>query len=294
MTATNTIQNLKGFSKTGSASAVDTNLIEGTLDSFRYISVEISGTFAATVEIQTSNNGTSWFSQEVTDISNNKSTNITTAGFYELNLKGAFFRIRVTAYTSGTVQADAFFYDSEVTVGMASTAGGATAANQVEQIANFGDITDTPATDNTGSFSLLAFVKRLLDNTLAKGQALAANSFSFVLASDSAPLPTIKDTIVATPQTLTTATTGNAIAVDGAEYIVFRAALTSVGASVVFSLEGSNDNETTYDDIGEELTWFTNQSKKFLVPVSGLTHVRPNLKTINGGTPSLATQISYA
>jgi len=65
-----------------------------------------------------------------------------------------------------------------------SGGGDATAANQQTQITNFGIPTDAEATSDTGSFSLLQFIKRLLNTKLKQGLNTAANSISVALSSD--------------------------------------------------------------------------------------------------------------
>ncbi len=62
--------------------------------------------------------------------------------------------------------------------------GDASATNQATQISNFGEKTDTEATSDTGSFSLLSFVKRLLNTKLKQGSNTAANSISVALSTD--------------------------------------------------------------------------------------------------------------
>ncbi|MDM9583108.1 hypothetical protein [Nostoc sp. GT001] len=54
---------------------------------------------------------------------------------------------------------------------------------------NFGSTSDSAATTDTGSFSLLALFKRLLSVTLAKGQAVMASSISVAIASNQSAIP---------------------------------------------------------------------------------------------------------
>ncbi|MBW4674670.1 MAG: hypothetical protein KME52_11770 [Desmonostoc geniculatum HA4340-LM1] len=75
--------------------------------------------------------------------------------------------------------------------GIPVTGGGgdASATNQQTQIQNFGNTSDAAATSDTGSFSFLSLLKRLLSVTLAKGQALMASSISVVIASNQTSVP---------------------------------------------------------------------------------------------------------
>lgn len=265
--ATDLVRTFISSQATGSAAAVDTNLIEGLLENDRYASLQIGGTFVADIVLQTSNDGTTWTDQEVRLSDGATSTptvTITAAGLYEANIKGLYYRLRTTAYTSGTATVAANFHENPQD--LSGGAGDATAANQTTQITNFGAQADAAATTDTGTFSLIALIKRLLTK--------------------------LGVTTPATPETLTTVSNGTGIAVNGQSRATFRAALTSVGTSISFQWEGSNDNETTYEPIGETFTWFTNRSKTFQADIGGYTHVRPVVTAIDGGTPSLATQIT--
>lgn len=54
---------------------------------------------------------------------------------------------------------------------------------------NFGATTDAAASSDTGASSLLSLFKRLLSFTLAKGQAVMANSISVAIASNQTAVP---------------------------------------------------------------------------------------------------------
>ncbi|MCC5644788.1 hypothetical protein LC607_17950 [Nostoc sp. CHAB 5824] len=54
---------------------------------------------------------------------------------------------------------------------------------------NFGSTSDSAATTDTASFSLIALFKRLLSVTLAKGQAVMASSISVAIASNQTAIP---------------------------------------------------------------------------------------------------------
>jgi hypothetical protein len=85
-------------------------------------SIQLSGTFAATVQFESSVGGTVWTA--ITS-SNGAVSSATAAGTYTFNLSGArFLRARASAYTSGTIQVDigtatspgATWFDDGVTV----------------------------------------------------------------------------------------------------------------------------------------------------------------------------------
>jgi hypothetical protein len=86
--------------------------------------------------------------------------------------------------------------------------GDATAANQQTQIQNFGAISDAAAANDTGNFSLLSFVKRLLSATLVKGQATMANSLSVAIASNQSNIAVTLPSTQLTPVFSNTSTSG--------------------------------------------------------------------------------------
>ena len=81
---------------------------------------------------------------------------------------------------------------ASIDAGIPAALGPATAANSMPVTlstdgafaTNFGAIADSEASNDTGSFSFLAFVKRLLNTKLKIGQQTKANSLSVSLASD--------------------------------------------------------------------------------------------------------------
>ncbi len=76
---------------------------------------------------------------------------------------------------------------------------------------NLGAKADTAASSDTGTFSLIAFVKRLLSVTLAKGQQAMAASLPVVIASDQSTL-TVSQTALGTYSPIADATISSAAA----------------------------------------------------------------------------------
>lgn len=97
---------------TGSASANNTDLISTACDGYRSISVAISGTFSGTVSFQVSNDNTNWYNlagKNSADAAGSLIVSVTTPQIFIATLVGyQFFRVRFTAYTSGTATASAF------------------------------------------------------------------------------------------------------------------------------------------------------------------------------------------
>ena len=72
-------------------------------DRYREKTVQIYGTFTATVEIQASLNGTDYFAVQ---------SNISAGGAYAVAFTCKFIRIKTTAYTNGTPKAKFGGFDS--------------------------------------------------------------------------------------------------------------------------------------------------------------------------------------
>jgi hypothetical protein len=107
--------------KAGSRAAADsattaagTDLIPSTLvEDFATFSVQLTGTFAGSVQFQGSNDGVNWIAlrnQALNSAAQASVTGaVTTTGIYRGTLGVRYFRAAVTAYTSGTFVATALF-----------------------------------------------------------------------------------------------------------------------------------------------------------------------------------------
>lgn len=98
---------------TNSVAAASSNLISIDSSNYKFISVQISGTFVASYVFEQSNDGVNWFSTFlfITSVSSSifSSTNNIPAPFAGY-ISSKFFRIRLNAYTSGTVNANILLY----------------------------------------------------------------------------------------------------------------------------------------------------------------------------------------
>ena len=130
---------------------------------YRTLVVDVSGTFVATVQVQSSINGTTWRnitgSTSIINLSTGAylaSGNITAAGLYAVDISSfQYVRLISTAYTSGTMVLE---YNSVTTgnlnpAGTNVTASGTVTANQGTLIAGTAISVTTAATTN-------AFVQR--------------------------------------------------------------------------------------------------------------------------------------
>jgi hypothetical protein len=96
----------------GTASANNTDLYSADVSQYKFVSVQIVGTFVGTVSFQISNDGIVWLATSlynpaaITTFASTATAAILLAGC--LNAK--FFRIRTTAFTSGTINATVLLY----------------------------------------------------------------------------------------------------------------------------------------------------------------------------------------
>lgn len=100
-------QSLQGFQVTtlqNAATATGNGVVLNTTPASA-VSVQVSGTFSATITFEGSINGTDWTALQATNANtDSRSTTATAPGIYSVLLNGAVsFRARVSAYTSGAV-----------------------------------------------------------------------------------------------------------------------------------------------------------------------------------------------
>jgi hypothetical protein len=93
---------------TGSAAANNADLVSVDVSGYRWISVQVTGTFSATVAFQQSNDGITWSLAWLalpTNVGLAQAFNTTSTGLFTGPIQCRFFRLRTTAYTSGTAGA---------------------------------------------------------------------------------------------------------------------------------------------------------------------------------------------
>lgn len=104
------------LSQVASAAANNTDLWSGDVMIYGGLSLQLSGTWSATVSFQTSNDGTTWASCAafpVGGVAASAATSASSNGQWYIPILGRFFRVRTTAYTSGTVLADLIAFDQQ-------------------------------------------------------------------------------------------------------------------------------------------------------------------------------------
>jgi len=113
---TTTAQQGIGLEVTGSASALNADTVASTdVSAYRFVSIQLYGTFSGTLSPQGSNDNSNWFAVPVVNVTsqaNGMSYSFNSLGMYVLPVTFKYFRLRCTAYTSGTLQTICEFYYS--------------------------------------------------------------------------------------------------------------------------------------------------------------------------------------
>jgi len=214
-----------GVAVSGSGSAANATPVAAVeVKDYRSIFLQFSGTFSATCTFEGSNDNTNWSSCLGQRIDSNSAsmlptlTNSTTALFFYVPVRFRYFRVRISSYSSGTVNIDAFFSmaagdginvkNCNILAGSVSAAqsgtwnitnisgtvslptGASTAANQSTIIGHVDGIESALTTLNAKDFATettLAAMSAKLPATL--GQKTMANSMAVVIASDQTVIP---------------------------------------------------------------------------------------------------------
>jgi hypothetical protein len=106
---------------------VDNDVIASMdVSALKWVSIQLHGTWAGTVTFQESNNNGTFdniVAQNAGDVDTPYSTTATANGLYKIPIMGDRLRVRVTAYTSGIVQAVAFGHKEVNDTGQISATG---------------------------------------------------------------------------------------------------------------------------------------------------------------------------
>lgn len=94
----------------GSASANNTDLVSADVSGYRWVSVQITGTFSANATFQASNDNVNWIPFQLNVVSTSTFSGLTsqtnfTTGIWVGPLTARYVRVRCTSYTSGTISA---------------------------------------------------------------------------------------------------------------------------------------------------------------------------------------------
>jgi hypothetical protein len=200
---------------TGSGNILNQDIIASNVSNYSNIELQITGTFTATVTFQGSNDNTNFVSVNGQTISNGTTAVVQTAnasGFFTIPVLFKYFRLRITAYTSGTINVTAFLHVSTVSFGqrtVASTQSGnwnsRTQDGSGNAITSFSAGTTRPldiAIVNPSGTRIDPNIAKIRDsnnNSIILGQKISNNSVPVVVSSDQSaieikatafPLPT--------------------------------------------------------------------------------------------------------
>ena len=117
---------------------------------YKFISIQLKGTWVATVIFEGSNDNTTFYPIASTDPSANATgqTTATTNRIIKVPVLTEFIQVRVSAYTSGTISANIYGHYEENSSGLISTLGNVTLeAETTKKIGNVGIAADTVLSD---------------------------------------------------------------------------------------------------------------------------------------------------
>jgi hypothetical protein len=137
---------------TNNVSAVNDDLISSIdVSQYKFISLELTGTWAGTVSFSGSNSGGTFYPIVTSNPSGSEAlgeTSTTVNRLVKLPTVYKFVRVRVTAYTSGIVEGIAYGHRDENSSGLVAQIGPVSLnAETTKKIGNVGIVTDTELSD---------------------------------------------------------------------------------------------------------------------------------------------------
>lgn len=170
-----------GLEVTGSAGALNADLIASTnVSDYRYVSVQIQGTFVGTLTFQGSNDNTTFVSIPLVPITTPAGVpaiTTTTTGIWIGPVAFKYFRVRMTLYTSGTATGIAELYYSAAPLhSMGVGSGTITTLTTLTNITNWGNVVDNGAfVDGTTRLSPNGYIfDEVAGTALTENDAAAA------------------------------------------------------------------------------------------------------------------------
>lgn len=171
---------------TGSATATG-GFASLTTDYYKALSIQLSGTWVATVTFQGSNDASTWVSVMGRDVvaGSTASSTMTANGMYYVPVNFKFFRLNTTAYTSGTVVATiaASYNPSDIVATGAGGSGSAVTIADGDSV-TLGAKADakSTATDST-PISLISIAKQISASVQAPPSQAVTNAGTFAVQS---------------------------------------------------------------------------------------------------------------
>jgi len=139
---------------------------------FNSVTLQLTGTWAGSIQLQFSNDGTNWNAWPTLQNSGGLLSTFTTNGIYSISVMGKYVRIQCTAYTSGTITANVvlsaaytpYSNTNSFTISPLSTQGAVSSHHLISAATtNATSVTTTQTTINNAVFSnngaTVAYVK---------------------------------------------------------------------------------------------------------------------------------------
>jgi len=121
---------------TNTASAINEDILISTIvEPYKFVSLQVKGTWSGAVTVQGSNDGIQFFDvvfQDVSDTTSPYSTSLTSNVLIKIPVLFRRLRVRVSTYNSGNVEAEAYGYHE---------------ANSFNSVSQVGSVTLSPETD---------------------------------------------------------------------------------------------------------------------------------------------------
>jgi hypothetical protein len=137
---------------TSSVTQVDNDVIDAVdVGEYKWVSLQLAGTFVATVTFQGSNDNGTFYDVIVQNpglLSEPYVTNMTGTGLVKIPVLYKYLRARVTAYTSGTVEGIAFGYKESNDSGQISSTGTIDGAVSVDNFPATQDVSGSVSVSN--------------------------------------------------------------------------------------------------------------------------------------------------
>jgi len=184
---------------TGSGAALNAVVLSTACDAYRSVCVQTTGTYVATTAFQVSNDNTNWVNltgRSAADTSGTFSSSATAPFIFIASLVGyQYFRCILTAYTSGTVNASAYFSRESTPVVAAPPT-----SQTVSGTVTVGNITASSSSSGT----VLYTVNSAATTNAASIKATGANFFGLSVMNASASTKYVRLYNLATAPTVGT------------------------------------------------------------------------------------------
>jgi hypothetical protein len=181
----------------GTGSALNADVLTSDVTYIENLFVQITGTFVATASFQGSNDNSTWVNVQATDAANVNTapfSSATAPGLYIVPANFSFFRLRLTAYTSGTVSAAALITENSPLVLVPRTVKSGVLAG--DDLTPIGHVTDKLKVVDADVLAILNIIAAGLGTSTASilktNEAAVTSKSEFDLSGTTYTVPTGK------------------------------------------------------------------------------------------------------